>query len=61
MTNCEKCKFYDPPTEQCRRSCPMGSTIAQERLETKAPWVAVWPIVSKTDWCGEGEARDVVS
>lgn len=59
MNTCATCRFYDGPTEQCRRMCPVGSTIAQERLEQKAPWVAVWPIVQKTDWCGDhatGEA-----
>lgn len=53
MNSCETCRFFDAPTSQCRRSCPQGGTIAQEILEGKKPWLAVWPIVQLIDWCGD--------
>jgi hypothetical protein len=37
---------------------PCGATIAAERLAEKKPWLACWPIVQKTDWCGDYAERE---
>jgi hypothetical protein len=50
---CEVCKYFDGPTEQCRRFAPTGATVSAERLAEKKPWLACWPIVRKEDWCGD--------
>ena len=52
---CERCLFYEPPTEPerehrgiCRRHSPRVLIHAYEA-------VTYWPLVTPDDWCGEAK------
>lgn len=52
---CGDCKYYSVTKSECRRSCPVGASIAAKRLDENPIWHAVWPKVKIEDWCGEWE------
>ena len=63
IASCETCAFfkndfsyYDKETAagQCRRHAPVPLTVVEEE---ESSVIAVWPMVTYTDWCGEWEPK----
>lgn len=52
---CKDCEFHstDGTNLMCRRYGPTGSTVREDRALPGMPWIAIWPIVNATDWCGD--------
>lgn len=57
--NCEKCRFYRETLSErglCKRRSPVRvRQTYKDETDSECYFVAVWPEVEKTDWCGEFE------
>jgi hypothetical protein len=46
MDNCERCKYFDAETSECRRHAPIINVTDLR-----------WPIVGPKDWCGDFSSK----
>lgn len=61
---CETCRWWDTDNWSgeelgyCRKAAPTAwlREIADESLDTRRD--TVWPVVSRTDWCGEHQPKE---
>ena len=59
QNTCANCVYFGEDMGEggeCRRYCPSGSNVREDRAGKGQVWLAVWPHVRKRDWCGEWKA-----
>ena len=57
--DCGSCRFYDSLKSNCHKSAPsVFPVVIQDPITNLATMqlVSAFPLVNKTDWCGEHEA-----
>lgn len=68
---CRSCRFFEDWGRddaifegQCRRNAPMAKLMLRPEMTATnfdgEDLVAVWPMVSDSDWCGEHQPRPIV-
>lgn len=56
---CGNCRFFREEGQQCRKNPPLGHILMLQRqnlagqAELEPRPIGYWPIVNKTNWCGE--------